>query len=1570
MNKTVGLLAVFAFSFALHAFGEEVVENNPWAWTPADAQTDNASFPAYADGKYDGTFLLNSGTLVFDDLSEKFPKEGFSVNVSGEVELDAWDRRKIVFKYHSNSGDYEKHTEYSNSCFTESITDFITKKNPIAPDGASLSGKIVFASGFFFVPENEVGEWLFEGIYDDNVLLKIDGVQLFKTGSYIDRKQGSTDLGYGWHRFEIRARDGSGDWGAADFLKAQSPGSNGLQPFYEGNFQMGRRVANKASRYVLKSLSLEDAAKVVINNEAVVGSELRLGESCEVYVAENSSLDLRSTKVVGKIRKTGAGAIVFGEDLPKEIVIDSGTLVLMIDHSYDMNKVTLGNGVAVRGLTADGKVIAVGGALGADGKTTYSPLPKFTYTGSEDIPADGFGSLSVSGENTVLTIDSSESSVLLTEVTVQSGATLKVDSHVTIDRLVLEGSGALVVGEGGNVKLSTCSEETVDGQAAVISVLSGGALKTTGPVAVSSVCLKGDASFEIESCTVKIEDFVFEESSDEIPVLAIAESGCLIVPGGSKFGSVAMTVKGQLKAKGQGGIVLGYASAGETRKFDLLVEGGEIETEDGNIDFACPEFNGVVKTAQNKPWRIINAKLNPKRVTMVNDRTPRDYKCGFNFGVNNNLEEIISIDFYGTTLHYSLEGYYFYSGGVVVSFNEGSSLKKDNDTQDFVNGCSLSIEKRARLIFNNSELYWSASKPTDASAGVGCGNFYLNPSEEGYVALKLNNSEFFYHRMASNQKAIIEINDSIYTTKYKTYNYKMPFAGYYQASNTFYEKNQLQEVKLDGDLHIRSNYRDIEMSMPSSVPFTGIGGVYIEKPEGFQSFVFKICSAQNTATGSIKAEEGTELIFESGANWPGTVVYNDNVQFDDMPETLPGEITVGALDLQKPLVYRIWENKNDKINFTGEGIIPNGYEVQILLKDGYNPAPGTTFDLGTVPLSFDRSKINCTSDRWSFSLEDIAGEENQKILRMTVNAVSYVFNGGEDGSFSDISDVSAWTSGGGILEKIPVGQDVSIIGTAEVLGEIPAFSSITLTDGAKFVLRKKEGEEKFTEYVLPMIELLGSAELIVEAGVSVVMNGTISTVLKDDEKCPSVKILKDGALYLLGGSRLSGMSLEVNGVLATSSNGDLTLGYASSGYNLPFALTVNGGTISNGFGNIEFACPAKGGVVTALRDEPWIIENASLKPEAYKGGFIFGVNNSEDAPITIKVIGTKVEYFRVDSDFSFGSVFGVGGAVRVVFEEGSSLEKHYHAGGGQKQHSIFNISQRGQLVFEAGSELLWHAGSNGDSVGAGEFNLNPSEDGFKSLVVSGATFFYHRMGSNSKAVLHLKDATYICPKTSWNFLMPFAAHNSPLKHVFLEGNNKYMRKSGPSYHSCSSKVPFVGTGDLTMVDYENTSTCFAVKSSANEATGKIAAEGGCRLYFLGDSNWNGVVVANGKVELASSVSDSSATHDSPVTVNFANLDLQADFPVKVWKDEDGKITGNDVLNVGAYINNGGRLVPTLADEGDFVLGDKIVLGEIGDSSPLPCVAKGWTASRRAIDGDRENDMLVLSKGVGFLMIVR
>ena len=164
-----------------------------------------------------------------------------------------------------------------------------------------------------------------------------------------------------------------------------------------------------------------------------------------------------------------------------------------------------------------------------------------------------------------------------------------------------------------------------------------------------------------------------------------------------------------------------------------------------------------------------------------------------------------------------------------------------------------------------------------------------------------------------------------------------------------------------------------------------------------------------------------------------------------------------------------------------------------------------------------------------------------------------------------------------------------------------------------------------------------------------------------------------------------------------------------------------------------------------------------------------------------------------------------------------------------------------------------------------------------------------------------------------------------------------------------------------------------VMSGNNTNTGRIEAlasldknKESC-LFFQDGANWAGTVVANGRMQIVDKVTGPTYTHDSPVTVAFAKLDLQADFPVKVWKDDDGNITGNDTLNVGEYVNNGGRLVPELAGEGEFVLGDKIVVGEIGDSSPLPRVAKGWTASRKTIDG---KSMLVLGKGVGFMMIVR
>ena len=166
-----------------------------------------------------------------------------------------------------------------------------------------------------------------------------------------------------------------------------------------------------------------------------------------------------------------------------------------------------------------------------------------------------------------------------------------------------------------------------------------------------------------------------------------------------------------------------------------------------------------------------------------------------------------------------------------------------------------------------------------------------------------------------------------------------------------------------------------------------------------------------------------------------------------------------------------------------------------------------------------------------------------------------------------------------------------------------------------------------------------------------------------------------------------------------------------------------------------------------------------------------------------------------------------------------------------------------------------------------------------------------------------------------------------------------------------------------------------VTSSANTCTGRIEAKdctgsATASVCFQTGANWAGTVVANGKVRIVDTVTGSSLTENTPATVTFGALDLQADFPVKVWKP-DGEPMTNDTLNVGTYLNNGGALVPELATEGaEFSIGDSVVVGKIAKVGSLPRVPAGWVAKRVAIEGDDANDDLILKRGIGLQVLVR
>nr|MCR5838079.1 hypothetical protein [Kiritimatiellia bacterium] len=136
------------------------------------------------------------------------------------------------------------------------------------------------------------------------------------------------------------------------------------------------------------------------------------------------------------------------------------------------------------------------------------------------------------------------------------------------------------------------------------------------------------------------------------------------------------------------------------------------------------------------------------------------------------------------------------------------------------------------------------------------------------------------------------------------------------------------------------------------------------------------------------------------------------------------------------------------------------------------------------------------------------------------------------------------------------------------------------------------------------------------------------------------------------------------------------------------------------------------------------------------------------------------------------------------------------------------------------------------------------------------------------------------------------------------------------------------------------------------------------LYFADGANWAGTVVA-GNVLLTNLTDGVDAA-----TATFGTLDLAADFNIRVWAENVVVVT-NDMVNVGQYRSSGGRLSIELMSEGlEFVAGDKIVVGTIAKSSPNPAVRVGWCVKRLAIDGDDENEILVMKKGVGLQLILR
>ena len=183
-----------------------------------------------------------------------------------------------------------------------------------------------------------------------------------------------------------------------------------------------------------------------------------------------------------------------------------------------------------------------------------------------------------------------------------------------------------------------------------------------------------------------------------------------------------------------------------------------------------------------------------------------------------------------------------------------------------------------------------------------------------------------------------------------------------------------------------------------------------------------------------------------------------------------------------------------------------------------------------------------------------------------------------------------------------------------------------------------------------------------------------------------------------------------------------------------------------------------------------------------------------------------------------------------------------------------------------------------------------------------------------------------------------------------------------------SAVKFAGSGDLRIENAESGKYFAAImQGGLNTCSGTLSVSSpedyDADFFFADGANWAGTVVA-GNVALTNLTDGAAAA-----TATFGSLDLAADFPIRVWKSEG--VYSADAINVGSFINNGGKISPVMMSEGeDFARGDSFVIGKVAKGAELPAVATGWAVKARPIDGDDANDEIVLKSGVGFQIIIR
>ena len=967
MNKTVGMLAVFAFSFALHAFGEEAVENvfssedtrplnDPAGWSLGAVPSSEKG--AVISGK--GAFLVPE----IQGFSSYSLKSGAALLVGpgsmlSDMTLEAGSKLQVDTKViYEKSGYITKNKDNPTSLGGMPVSYSLQRISDIT----GCIGGATWSTGLQGTPYSNV--YLFEYLEADGVQTQICQFQ-----NYIANFDGNHTKGV---VVEIK-KDLSGNITAyvqeARYFNAR----NGLSEDLRTGMSFSSADSDGGGGYGVKdvafSVPIAESHAPVAMNEGTAFSVVGEGV-VEIDVAEKCILDLSRARVSAEasIVKTGKGAIVIGPELTGGLRVESGILAVQLGVSYDMSKVTLAEDVEIMGFS-EGDFLYVRGVPAEDGKIQYLKTEgAFEYSGAEEIPSNGFTALSVSGENTVFVLDSSVPVETLAEVVVDSGSTLKIDSQIDIKKLTLNGFACLIVGENGNLKLRSFEVTAQnDSQKSSMKVMSGGKMKIFGDGALPYIELNGSASLEIDS-RVSMSEWDFSESMlgeggefGVFPRLTICKYGILSVPGDTKFKNVNMTVKGTIEASSAGAIYFGYAKSGEVSRFGLLADGASFKMADGvengkgGYYFASPEQGGRVKVAGAIRIKDSNFNLAEKMGAV------EKYQ-GFCFGKNNPVDEPLLVDITGTVIDCTANSYI--GGSAVVSFGDGGVMRNPINNAQSGRASHIYVVDKARLVFGEGSQFLYPISGNWTGSGI---NF--SPDDDEYPALELKNGGAFASYVTKgNGKARVDFKSAFFEVICGTW------YGNDRLSHVFWHFKAAHVSKGDM-LTIRRAKYDIggnqfdNVSIVTDIvaPIKGDGDVVVTNATK-NSFSLIVQRGDNENTGRISAHgENCQLWFADGANWKGTVVANgktgisaiyyknDNNGIEgETPYIADGKVNAdGAipyplapvtvafakLDLQSDFPVKVWKDENGKISGNdvlnvGEYINNGGRLVPTLAGDG------------------------------------------------------------------------------------------------------------------------------------------------------------------------------------------------------------------------------------------------------------------------------------------------------------------------------------------------------------------------------------------------------------------------------------------------------------------------------------------------------------------------------------------------------------------------------------------------------------------------------------------------------------